>query len=170
MRTSTPIRCSVCGKGKLLHRVIEHDVGDLLEMRKVVVSNLPARVCSKCGSVSLYGNILEQVAAQLAADLLRQSEIFPFEARFLRKLVGDTQEQLANRLGVARATVNRWENGEAPSRGPDAYAIRSHVFFRLRGSSKAIEAAASAFVDAKPPARKKARSYKIEGASLQRAH
>ena len=168
--SSSDIRCSVCGKGKLVHRVIEHDVGGLLDMKKVVVSNLPALVCSKCGSVSMYGGILEQIALQLAATILRLSELFPLEVRYLRKLVGDTQEEFARRLGVARITVNRWEKGEEPSRGPDAYAIRSHAFFRLRGSSHVIEAAASAFVDTKPQARKKPQSYKIEGASLLHAH
>lgn len=72
----------------------------------------------------------------------------------------------ARRLGVARITVHRWEKGEEPTTGPDAYAIRSHAFFRLRGLSKAIEAAASAFIETKPQARKRMQRYKIEGASL----
>jgi YgiT-type zinc finger domain-containing protein len=167
--SSSGIRCSVCGKGKLVRRIIEHDVGDLLDMKHVVVSNLPALVCTKCGSVSMYGGILEQIALQLGALILRLPDLYPFEVRYLRKLVGDTQEELAQRLGVARITVHRWEKGEAPTTGPDAYAIRSHAFFRLRGLSQAIEAAASAFIETKPQARKRVQRYRIEGASLQRA-
>lgn len=168
--TSTGIRCSACGKGKLIHRVIDHDVSGLLDMRKVVVSNLPALVCSKCGEVNMYGGVLEQIALLLAASIVSLPDLFPSEVRFLRKLIGDTQEEFARRLGVARATVNRWEKGEEPSRGPDAYAIRSHAFFRLRGASTAIEAAAPAFVEIQPPVRRKAQGYRIEGASLLAAH
>ena len=171
MRTApTSLRCSACGKGKLLHRVIEHDVGPLLDMRKVVVSNLPALVCSRCGAVSMYGGVLEQISLLLAASILSLPELLPVEVRYLRKLIGDTQDELARRLGVARATVNRWERGDEPSRGPDAYAIRSHAFFRLRGANRAIEAAAPAFIDPRPSPRKKAHGYKIEGAALLSAN
>lgn len=168
--TPTGIRCSVCGKGTLVHRVIEHDVGGLLDMKQVVVSDLPALVCTKCGSVSMYGGVLEQIALVLAASILRSPDLFPLEARYLRKLVGDTQAEFARRLGVARATVNRWEQGDQPTRGPDAYAIRSHTFFRLRGTSPVIDAVAPAFLDDAPRSRKRTKGYKIEGSSLVQPH
>lgn len=171
MRTSaSDIRCSVCGKGKLVHRLIEHDVGGLLGMKKVVVSELPALVCSTCGSVSMYGGVLEQISLLLAVTILSSSELDPLEVRYLRKLIGDTQDEFARRLGVARITVNRWEQGDESLKGPDAYAIRSHTFFRLRGSSPVIEAAAPAFVANTPRTRKRAQGYKIAGASLHHAH
>lgn len=170
MKTNaTPIRCSECEKDYLVHKIIEHDVGELVDLKQVVVTNLPALVCPSCGNVSMYGAVLEEIALHLAALILQLPELPTPEVRFLRKLVGDTQEEFAERLAVVRATVNRWENSDHPITGPDAYAIRSHVFFRLRGASPAIEASASAFIE--PPRRPKRRSqgYKIEGRSLLRS-
>jgi YgiT-type zinc finger domain-containing protein len=126
---STEIRCSVCGKGSLVQKLIDHDVGALLDMKRVVVHNMPALVCSKCGSVNMYGGILDQIALLLAVSILQLQELDPAEVRYLRKLIGDTQGEFAERLGVVRATVNRWENSSEPVKGPDAYAIRSHAFF-----------------------------------------
>lgn len=170
MRTKpTKIKCSTCGKANLVRKVIEHDVGPLLDMRKVVVHGLPALVCPKCGSVTLFGSTLDQIAILLAVDILQRPELHPEEVRYLRKLVGDTQDEFAQRLGVVRATVNRWENGGDHVKGPDAYAIRSHTFFRLRDTSEEIEAVAGAFTSDKPPRRPRKKSYSIEGALLQAA-
>jgi YgiT-type zinc finger domain-containing protein len=166
---STEIRCSVCGKGSLVQKLIDYDVGALLDMKRVVVHNMPALVCSKCGSVNMYGGILDQIALLLAVSILQLQELDPVEVRYLRKLIGDTQEEFAERLGVVRATVNRWENNPEPVKGPDAYAIRSHAFFRLRDRSPAIEAVAAAFTTAQPRPRPKRRGYNIEGATLQPA-
>lgn len=166
----TEIRCSKCGKGKLVRRILdEYDVGPLLDMKRVVVKDMPALVCSKCGSVNMYGGILDQIAILLAVCILQLQELDQIEVRYLRKLIGDTQEEFAEQLGVVRATVNRWENSNEPTKGPDAYAIRSHAFFRLRERSPAIEAVAAAFTTAQPRSRPKKRSYAIEGATLQRA-
>jgi YgiT-type zinc finger domain-containing protein len=168
-RKSTEIRCSVCGKGNLGQKLVDHDVGELLDMKRVVVHNMPALVCTKCGSVNLYGGILDQIALLLAVSILQQQELDRGEVRYLRKLIGDTQEELAERLGVARATVNRWENNPESVKGPDAYAIRSHAFFRLRDRSAAIEAVASTFTTAQPRPRPRRRGYDIDGATLQSA-
>src|SRR5262249_19668795 len=142
-RGQTKIRCSVCGKGNLVQKLIVHDVGVLLDMKRVVVHNIPALVCSKCGSVNMYGGILDQIALLLAVNILQLQELDPAEIRYLRKLIGDTQEEFAERLGVVRATVNRWENNSESVKGLDAYAIRSHAFFRLRDRFPPIQPAAA---------------------------
>lgn len=165
-KTTTSIRCSACEAGKLEDRVITHDVSDLLGLKKVVVTNLPALVCSKCGAVSMYGHAIDEVSLLVAAQILRQSSLKPAEVRFLRKLMGFTQDELAERLDVVRATVNRWETAKDEVSGPPAYTIRSFAFFRLRDRSPAIEQTAPAFVEPERAARKKAAGYTIEGASV----
>jgi DNA-binding XRE family transcriptional regulator len=167
MRTKpTEIRCG-CGKAKLIQKLVDHDVGPFLDMKKVVVHNMPALGCPACGNVSMYGGVLDQIAILLAVAVLQLQELEPTEVRYLRKLVGDTQEEFAHRLGVVRATVNRWENGSELVKGPDAYAIRSHAFFRLRSRNPPIEAVAAAFTTKQPRPRAKKRGYSIEGATLQ---
>jgi len=163
----TEIRCSVCGKGMLRRKRLDQDVGDVLGLEGVVLKDAPALVCSKCGEVTLDGAVLEQVALIVAAHILRQSELAPAEVRYLRKLLGDRQEDLADKLGVTRATVNRWEMGTTPVTGPPAYAVRSHAFFRLRSQSPLIEKAAPTF-EARGAPRKRS-GYTVEGRQLAAA-
>jgi hypothetical protein len=160
----TSIRCFECDHGVLERKVVEHDVGSLLGMDEVRVTNLPALVCPRCKAVSVEGEVLDLVALGLAAHILKGPVLDGVEVRFLRKLLGDTQNELAERLGVDRATVNRWENSSEPLTGAQAYAVRSHAFFRLRGRSPIIESAAESFVD-RPKAPKG--RYRLDGAKLQ---
>jgi transcriptional regulator with XRE-family HTH domain len=45
------------------------------------------------------------------------------EIRALRVRLGLTQEQMAQRMGVSFATINRWENGKMTPRGLYARAL-----------------------------------------------
>jgi YgiT-type zinc finger domain-containing protein len=161
------ILCSACGKGHLAEKVVNHDVGPLLGMPHVRVANLPALVCSKCGTVTVSGAVLDPVANLLAALILKNPALDAGEVRYLRRMVGDTQEGFAKRLEVERATVNRWENSTAPITGPTAYAIRSHVFFRLRGKSAVVSAVAETFLQVESPEKRGRRTaYRIDAADL----
>jgi YgiT-type zinc finger domain-containing protein len=166
-KKSREIRCSVCGKGILRQRFVTHDVGDLLGLKEVVIKDAPALVCSKCGEVTIDGRLLEEVSFIIAASIISQSVLDPMEVRYLRNLLGDRQQDLADKLGVTRATVNRWEMGKEPVSGPNAYALRSHAFFRLRSRSKAVEGAAPAF-EGRPAKRKKLPST-LDGRRLMAA-
>jgi len=165
---STTIRCSVCKKGTLQPRVVTHDVGHLLGLPSVVVDKLRALVCSDCGEITLEGAMLDQISLLVAARILEQPKVAPVEIRYLRRLLGYTQEQLAEKLDVTRATVNRWEVGDKPVTGLPAYSVRSHAFFKLRGRSRAVEQVASSFEETPKPSEKK-QSYTIEGPSFPAA-
>jgi DNA-binding XRE family transcriptional regulator len=103
----------------------------------------------------------------LAALIVKRPALDAGEIRYLRRMVGDTQEEFAKRLEVERATVNRWENAAAPITGPTAYAIRSHVFFRLRGKSAAVDAVAETFLQVESPEKRGKRTgYRIDAADL----
>ena len=64
-------------------------------------------------------------------EALTQAELEPIEVRFLRKLLEYTQADLAEHLGVDRATANRWEQDGGRLTGANSYALRSHVFMQL---------------------------------------
>jgi Helix-turn-helix len=162
------IHCSECETGVLKPKTLEHDVGALLGMNEVRVTNLPALVCRNCGAVSVSGELLDRIALALATVILLQPAPDGIEARYLRKLLGDTQAELADKLGVDRATVNRWENAPEPVTGANAYALRSHAFLRLRDRSPDLAAMMGQSLTEKPgpaPARK-GPGYQLDGASL----
>ena len=164
---TTGILCSACGEGRLTDKIVSHDVGALLGMPHVKVEHLPALACTKCGVVTVVGAVLDSVSLLLAAVILRRASLEASEVRYLRRMVGDTQEEFAKRLEVDRATVNRWENSAARITGTPAYAIRSHVFFRLRQKSAVIDAVSKAFVEPCPPQKRSKRAaYRIDAADL----
>jgi transcriptional regulator with XRE-family HTH domain len=45
--------------------------------------------------------------------------------RAYRKRIGMTQEQMAERLEVTKATVNKWENGKQPLPGTVKFALEA---------------------------------------------
>src|SRR5512141_2023438 len=107
------IRCSDCGQGTMIEgRVQDYDASALVGLDAVVLRSAPALVCDRCGHVMFEGKVVEEVTHELARLIVRHGEdLRPEEIRFLREVMGMTQAELAERLGVSRATVNRWETG-----------------------------------------------------------
>ena len=150
-------------------KIVSYDVGPLLGMPPVKVRHLPALTCTNCGAVTVDGAVLDAVSMLLAAQIMRRTSLEATEVRYLRKMVGDTQELFAKMMEVDRATVNRWENTATPIAGTQAYAIRSHAFFRLRRRSPVIDAMADAFVEAGRTTKRTGTTYRIDAACLAAA-
>jgi putative zinc finger/helix-turn-helix YgiT family protein len=74
----------------------------------VTLPSLRTFRCRNCGEVVLDTEASEQItqAFRRQAGLLTPEEI-----RQNRKKLDLTQEELAERLGIAEATLSRWENG-----------------------------------------------------------
>ena len=71
--------------------------------------------CEVCGysGVEIPGILSLQRA--IANDIVcHPGQIEPAEIRFLRKFLGLSSQALADRMGVDKATVSRWENGKQP--------------------------------------------------------
>jgi len=167
--TNARIGCSECEDGVLSKKIIEHDVGALLGMNEVRVTNLPALVCNRCGAVAVDGGVLDKVSFALASQILSRPSLDGIEVRYLRKMLGDTQSDLAEKLGVDRITVNRWENSPEPIGGAQAYALRSHTFLRLRNRDSTIEEVAPAFIEKPSPPETRRKGYRLDGSSLRAA-
>ena len=127
------MRCS-CG-GSLVTKRVEHsDISSLIGLRTVAVSgDLPT--CVECGAVALPGQVIEGLSAMLAAAFVKDRlPLDGLSARFLRKYLGLTQEELAGRLDTSRNAVAQWEADESPLSGLAAFALLSMVTLHLTDS------------------------------------
>jgi DNA-binding XRE family transcriptional regulator len=93
------------------------DASLIVGLETVVLGRAPVLKCDSCGHLMFEGRVIEAITRELATFIIRQGdELQPREVRFLRELMGMTQGELASRLGVQRATVNRWERGDPEER------------------------------------------------------
>jgi len=79
----------------------------------VRIEEVPGFRCSRCKTETLDGRIINAVLKILVIEIAQLPFLLPPHlARYLRTVLGDTQEELAVRMGISRATVNRWETGQ----------------------------------------------------------
>jgi DNA-binding transcriptional regulator YiaG len=72
----------------------------------------------------------EMLFAEIAKRIMQNSgPLRPAEIRFLRRLVGWSQDNLAVAMGVERVTVARWEGGTEP-RFPHMHILLKAVWLR----------------------------------------
>ena len=108
------MKCDECG-GPLTtdHRVVRrYDIGGLphIELHGVDVTR-----CAACGLEEIAIPRIAQLHRVLAVLFVTQHRMLaPVEIRFLRKHVGLSGGDFAQRMGVARETVSRWETGGSP--------------------------------------------------------
>jgi YgiT-type zinc finger domain-containing protein len=129
--------CPVCGT-KTNREVGERNVGPLLGLRSVVVTNLPAFVCPQGHDAVISGKDLREITLRLAATMTRDIDrLGGYEVRYLRKYIQETQEEFAKRLGTSRAAVSKWEKDLVKELDPiTSYAIRSAVASVLNQRAK----------------------------------
>jgi putative zinc finger/helix-turn-helix YgiT family protein len=105
------MKCEECG-GPI---IIEHNA-----VRRYEIGGLPhvelhgveTTRCSTCGKESIAIPRIAQLHRALAHEFVQQKRMLaPVEIRFLRKHIGLSGTDFAQRMGVARETVSRWETG-----------------------------------------------------------
>jgi DNA-binding transcriptional regulator YiaG len=136
------IRCSNCRNGFLQPgQTKDHNIGPLFGFDHVLLTEAPALICDHCGHIALEGEVIETARRKLGEIIVRSREpLTPAEARFLRETIGMTQAQLAERLGLSRVTVTRWETGEDLG-AIQSFAIRTLAAFALDGALAQIVSA-----------------------------
>lgn len=103
------MKCVDCGCPLIVERnaVRRYDLGGLphVELHGVEVSK-----CANCGAESIGIPRVAQLHRVLAHSFVTQHRMLaPVEIRFLRKHMGLSGADFAQRMGVARETVSRWE-------------------------------------------------------------
>ena len=106
--------CYECGGTLSVERnaVRRYEIGRLphVELHGVEVAR-----CRQCGRESIAIPRIAQLHRAIAEAFVSQRRMLaPSEIRFLRKHIGLSGSDFAQRMGVARETVSRWETGAQP--------------------------------------------------------
>jgi putative zinc finger/helix-turn-helix YgiT family protein len=111
-RRPFPWRCSNCKKKEVRLSTVPYTAKVKQDGRiyELAIQALEIPKCDACGELVFNDGADEQVSAALR-DYLHL--LTPDQIRRARKALGLTQRELSNRLGVAEATLSRWETGEA---------------------------------------------------------
>ena len=106
--------CDACGGPVTTDRnaVRRYTVGGLPH---VELHGVTATTCAGCEKEGIIIPRMGQLHRVLAEAFVRQRRMLaPAEIRFLRKHIGLSGLDFAQRMGVQRETVSRWENGAQP--------------------------------------------------------
>lgn len=105
-----PWKCGNCREKAVERETIAYDSpyeydGKLYNLR---VAELEVPRCKKCGQI-----VFDVAANRQITDTLRDEVglLFPEQIRQNREALGLRQRELANLIGIAEATLSRWENG-----------------------------------------------------------
>ncbi len=141
------MNCPDCSTLMVAKQVPEYDLGGMFGLSSVTLLNAPAEVCPSCGHVLVPGTIVDEAHEALVAELLGARHVLgPEEFRFLRKAALLSQSALADRLGVNRVEVSRWETEKVGISAPVSLAIRAVVANVVYGNEMAkVERIRTAF-------------------------
>jgi DNA-binding transcriptional regulator YiaG len=120
--------------------VEDYDASDVVGLDRVTLRRARVLRCDRCGHIMFPGDVVDTITRALAKLIIRQGEeLRPQEVRFLREVIGMTQAELGIRLGVSRATVNRWETGGDGVAAVQSLALRTLAAWALEDAVLARE-------------------------------
>ena len=147
------IKCD-CGGTVKPAKLAEFDLTEDLGI-KVTAPDVHGLRCSRCGWETLPGRTMNAAMHAVAAMMLEIEERLPGDfARYLRKYLDLTQQELARRMGITRKTVNQWETARPISPQHDLI-LRTLVYAQLvdaaRPTPNALDHVRTAPPKARPP-------------------
>lgn len=127
-----PLKCE-CG-GTLQETLLDTFDFSALAGLPVILCEVPGLRCAACGGQSLPGSIIDFTLDHLAAETVRSPHrLSAQQARYLRKHLALSQKALAERMGIYRETVAKWECGDSEISPQHDYILRGLTISRLRG-------------------------------------
>lgn len=147
------MKCDDCGTPVAIEpgSVRRYDIGGLphVELHGVVVAR-----CQGCGKETLTIPRISQLHRILAEGFVTQRRMLaPPEIRFLRKHIGLSAVEFAQRMGVTRETVSRWETGAQPMGAVADRLLRLLVVTHDPTESYAVDDFLRELEDVAPPTR-----------------
>lgn len=106
-------KCGVCGtKMKDSREAVPYECG----LDGIVLENVSVYRCPSCGEREIEVPNTLQLHRAIALALARKAErLAPREIRFLRKYLGLSSTEFADKVGVRKSTVSRWERVDEPT-------------------------------------------------------
>lgn len=106
-------KCGVCeSKMKKKRETVPYECG----LDGILLENMEVYLCPKCGEREVEVRNTLSLHHEIAMALARKTErLGPKEIRFLRKYLGLSSTEFAQKVGVDKATVSRWERVEEPT-------------------------------------------------------
>jgi putative zinc finger/helix-turn-helix YgiT family protein len=94
----------------------ENIKNDLIGLDGVTLKGVMVRQCPKCGEREVGIYKISELHRCLAMTVARRREkLGPKEIRFLRKYLGLSSKDFADKMGVDKTTVSKWERVDAPA-------------------------------------------------------
>ncbi len=145
------MKCDDCGAEATVERdaVRRYDIGGLPH---IVLHGVEVTRCDSCGAESIAIPRIAQLHRALAFNFVSQHRMLaPVEIRFLRKHVGLSGADFAQRMGVARETVSRWESGSQPMGAVADRLLRLLVVTHQPSESYAVDDMLAELTDSPAP-------------------
>lgn len=112
-KTIAFVTCSCGGKLKPV-RLATHDLIDYTGLEGTI-ENVPGFRCTKCKGENLDGQVINDLLRMVAVRICAiPTRLPPEAARYLRRVFGGTQKDMATTMAVNRVTVAKWECGDEP--------------------------------------------------------
>jgi putative zinc finger/helix-turn-helix YgiT family protein len=134
-----PWRCVKCLKRDVYPATVSYtaEVNHDGRLYEVPVPVLEVPRCQSCGELVFTNHVDEQITDALRTQLRL---LAPAQIRTSRKALGLLQQELAERLGVAEATISRWETGTLiQSRAMDNLLRAYFALPELRAALRGVE-------------------------------
>lgn len=125
-RKATANRTIICECGGELRpaKLDGYDFSDYVGLN-VTVSGVDGFKCTKCGGETVDGSLVNLVMNYTIMQVAKSPRrLNGEEARYLRRTLHVTQEELADKMGIDRVTVADWERGAAPISPQHDYILR----------------------------------------------
>jgi putative zinc finger/helix-turn-helix YgiT family protein len=126
-------RCHECGTSHAMQVVVlsGYDASALVGL-PVIVDKMRTLRCSHCGAERIEGRDVASLLHQVMDAVIRAPSLLSGErARFLRKQLGLTQQELAERADIDRVTVAKWETGDKPISPQHDFLLRGFAVAEL---------------------------------------
>lgn len=110
-KATRPIVCD-CGGNLRPQKLKAYDFSRYVGF-KVTLRGMDGLKCEKCGWETIDGRMINLALNHMVIDFAKsQRRLNGDQARYLRRGLGATQEELAIRMGIVRETVAKWECGD----------------------------------------------------------